>query len=113
MVIDPMHDHSDTYIGHWAPIADVRRAANAMGAVYSERYPVGGWRPCDLLKDRVERCSDELAAMTTKYRSEKGRAESLLRDLAECQGDLEQGAEAGREQVLEALKDWIAEQEAA
>jgi hypothetical protein len=57
--LDPMHGHSDAYLGEWVPLEDVRQAARPFGFLV-ELFPIGGWTQAKLATARLENVRDRL-----------------------------------------------------
>jgi hypothetical protein len=88
-LIDPMHDHSDKYIGEMVPLSHVKTAARAIesGLILTWLFPIGGWTAAaaarkDLrdaraaitsLTDRVEDRNRTVRALTEEVRILKER----------------------------------------
>jgi hypothetical protein len=115
--IDPMHDHSDKYIGEMVPLAHVKTAARAIegGLILTWLYPIGGWTAVaaarkDLrdaraaitsLTDRVEDRNRTVRALTEEVRILKERLDG--RD--DCADEIAFAIDALREKVVAAFDE--------
>ena len=105
-VIDPMHPPGETYTGTWVDISHVKACALAIGEgkVYAESFPAGGWTAERLATVDI---SARLVECKQERRELRASVADLERQLADR--DCTEATEAGREQLLDDLADWITE----
>ena len=112
LVIDPMHEHSDLWTGHWCAKGDIRKAAKALGegTVYAELYPFGGWtRAAAVAREMVDMAQRKDARIKTLEQAvdvQRAKAQAMEEALAECEADCDETGEAAREQLLDELHEW-------
>ncbi len=84
---DPMHVHSDSYVGEWVPLAHVREAAKAIegGLVLTWLYPIGGWTQAKL---RTAQLRDQLGEARTRLATLEARIDEKTRILRERDQDI-------------------------
>jgi len=129
-VIDPMHPHSNLYIGHWCKWASIKKSAlaiqDANGRMFVELYPVGGWTAERLMAQKKNAQIDTLGRTIDRKKERIGDLEStvamrelevarLTLDLTECEAtvpdcadEVENAKAIGREsafvQVLQSVQ---------
>jgi hypothetical protein len=85
--IDPMHDHSDKYIGEMVPLAHVKTAARAIegGLILTWLYPIGGWTEAAL---RTERLRREIRDAGILVRALESRVENKQREVVDLRAEV-------------------------
>jgi hypothetical protein len=108
--IDPMHDHSDKYIGEMVPLAHVKTAARAIegGLILTWLYPIGGWTEAAL---RTERLRREIRDAGILVRALESRVENKQREVVDLRAEVAILKERldGRDDCDDEIKEAIAE----